>query len=104
MAINTPSMAKYNGLMSVRRSDKILSKYMFRENKMSGRKTIRKKNHEPEKTEHLSVSMLNGAEFGLGTVIGSTTHLTEEDIKLADEMEREIIRKQHAVIDWSYEK
>ncbi|MBQ3718534.1 MAG: hypothetical protein II893_03945 [Methanomicrobium sp.] len=63
-----------------------------------------KKNHEPEKTEHLSVSMLNGAEFGLGTVIGSTTHLTEEDITLADEMEREIIRKQHAVIDHSYDK
>ena len=98
-------MAKYNGLMSVRRSDKMLAESMFRENKMSGRKTIRKKNEEPEKTEHLSPTLLSSAECGPGIIIvGASTFITEEDRKLADEMDREIIRKQHAVIDWSYEK
>ena len=51
----------------------------------------------------VSIGMLNGAEYGLGKVTGSRK-LTKEDIRIADEMDQEIIRKQHAVIDHSYDK
>lgn len=103
MAINTPSMAKYNGLMSVRRSDKILSKYMFRENKMSGRKTVRKGKEENQKTGGKSVIMQETARYGVGTTF-RYHKLTEEDKKYAAEMDKKIIQEQDAVIDWSYEK
>lgn len=83
----------------------MLAESMFRENKMSGRKTIRKKNEEPEKTEHLSPTLLSSAECGPGIIIvGASTFITEEDRRLAAEMDKKIIQEQDAVIDWSYEK
>ena len=50
----------------------------------------------------MSASLRNSSEY-VAKISGSRK-LTKEDIESADRMEREIIRKQHAVIDWSYEK
>ena len=103
MAINTSSMAKYNGIMSVRRSDKMLAESMFRENKMSGRKTIRKGKEDIQKTGGRSVIMQETAQYGVGNTF-RYHKLTEEDKKYAAEMDKKIIQEQDAVIDWSYER
>ena len=104
MAINTSSMAKYNGIMSVRRSDKMLAESIFRENKMGGRKTVRKEKKEDiQKTGGRSVIMQETAQYGVGTTF-RYYKLTEEDKKYAAEMDKKIIQEQDAVIDWSYEK
>lgn len=86
-------MAKYNGLMSVRCSDKILSKYMFRENKMSGRKTVRKGKEENQKTGGKSVIMQETARYGVGTkVVGRHKHTKEDDISVK-RMEQELLKR-----------
>ena len=50
----------------------------------------------------MSASLRNSSEY-VAKISGSRK-LTKEDIASADRMEREIIRKQHAVIDHSYDK
>ena len=86
-------MAKYNGLMSVRRSDKMLAESMFRENKMSGRKTIRKGKEDIQKIGGRSVIMQETAKYGVGTkVVGRHKHTKEDDISVK-RMEQELLKR-----------
>ena len=93
MAINTSSMAKYNGLMSVRRSDKMLAESIFRENKKGGRKTVRKgKKEDIQKTGGRSVIMQETAQYGVGKVTGKY-QITKEDLELVKKMERHFMKR-----------
>ena len=92
MAINTSSMAKYNVIMSVRRSDKMLAESIFRENKKGGRKTVRKGKEEIQKTDGRSVIMQETAQYGVGKVTGKY-QITKEDLELVKKMERHFMKR-----------
>ena len=93
MAINTSSMAKYNGIMSVRRSDKMLAESIFRENKKGGRKTVRKEKKEDiQKTGGRSVIMQETAQYGVGTKVIGKSIRTKEDMESVDRMERQFMK------------
>ena len=85
-------MAKYNGIMSVRRSDKMSAESIFRENIKGGRKTVRKGKEEIQKTDGRSVIMQETAKYGVGTKVIGKSIRTKEDMESVDRMERQFMK------------